>query len=120
MHMNFHLAFEKEGVPEDMRETIFRYGKGERKMDDVVRTFGVVLSSWAVSTGSTVVQYFLRIFSCRPTQRQVGLQLLPLVLSSLFPPWLLRLRLRLLCLATLSLPSLPRTAVPWLVPFGCC
>lgn len=27
MHMNFHLAFEKEGVPEDKRETIFRYGE---------------------------------------------------------------------------------------------
>lgn len=25
MHMNFHLAFEKLGVPEDMRETVFRY-----------------------------------------------------------------------------------------------
>jgi glutaminyl-tRNA synthetase len=25
MHMNFHLAFEKLGVPSDMRETIFRY-----------------------------------------------------------------------------------------------
>ncbi len=30
MHMNFHLAFEKEGVPQDKRETIFRYGKSER------------------------------------------------------------------------------------------
>ena len=26
MHMNFHLAFEKEKVPVDKRETIFRYG----------------------------------------------------------------------------------------------
>ena len=25
MHMNFHLAFEKLGVPEAMRETVFRY-----------------------------------------------------------------------------------------------
>lgn len=31
MHMNFYLAFEKEGVLEDQRETIFRYGKGEQK-----------------------------------------------------------------------------------------
>ena len=30
MHMNFHLAFEKEGVPEDQRETVFRYGKREQ------------------------------------------------------------------------------------------
>lgn len=27
MHMNFHLAFDKEGVPEDKRETVFRYGE---------------------------------------------------------------------------------------------
>ena len=26
MHMNFHLAFEKLGVPIENRETIFRYG----------------------------------------------------------------------------------------------
>lgn len=31
MHMNFHLAFEKEGVPEDKRETIFRYGETTTK-----------------------------------------------------------------------------------------
>ena len=31
MHMNFHLAFEKEGVPEDQRETVFRYGEGDRE-----------------------------------------------------------------------------------------
>lgn len=33
MHMNFHLAFEKEGVPEDKRETVFRYGKGIREKE---------------------------------------------------------------------------------------
>lgn len=31
MHMNFYLAFEKEAVPKDKRETIFRYGTWERQ-----------------------------------------------------------------------------------------
>lgn len=27
MHMNFLLAFDKEEVPQDKRETVFRYGE---------------------------------------------------------------------------------------------
>ena len=40
MHMNFHLAFEKEKVPVDKRETVFRYGGclGSLTFDRVVVT----------------------------------------------------------------------------------
>jgi glutaminyl-tRNA synthetase len=38
MHMNFHLAFEKLGVAEENRETIFRYDDTNPEAESQVRS----------------------------------------------------------------------------------